>query len=119
MPKYRKKAAKKTPYEGQGTIESTAAKDKTQTPTNSQKPQVDTSKDKAWAPSTSQQTQTETSTCDKCERHTEHLIQYEFCALWFCDVCSSISEEFLNIVGDIQSLHWFCSHVMLLFQILL
>jgi len=83
-----KNSNKKTPYGGKGSFQSTAAKDKPQAPSNSRQP--------------------ETSTCDKCEKHTEHLIQCEFCVLWFCDMCSGLSEELLDIVGDIQSLHWFC-----------
>ena len=82
---------KKTPYGGQGSLQSTAAKDRAQDTSNSQ-----------------QTTTAETSTCDKCEKHTEHLIQCEFCALWFCATCSNLSEELLDIVGDMQSLHWFC-----------
>ena len=71
--------------------------------------QYTTAKDRAQDTSNSQQTTTaETSTCDKCEKHTEHLIQCEFGALWFCATCSNLSEELLGIVGDIQSLHCFC-----------
>ena len=99
MPKYKnsnKKTVKKTPYGAQGTTQpSTTAKGTSQASSTDSQPT---------------ETRAETSsTCDKCEKRTEHLIQCEFCALWFCDTCSSISEELLSVVGDIDSLHWFCS----------
>ena len=44
--------------------------------------------------------------CDKCSKSTEHLLQCEYCAAWFCNVCCKIIHGgLLNSLGDYKNLH--------------
>jgi len=87
MPKYKKKASKKTASSSQSY----------EMPT-SQSLTESSSKDQA-----------EFFNCDKCAVSTESLLQCEYCSTWYCFKCSDIPEEMFSTIGGIKNLHWFCS----------
>ena len=42
-----------------------------------------------------------------CILHTD-VLQCECCSLWYCSKCCDISEDILDIIGEVDSIHWFC-----------
>lgn len=46
--------------------------------------------------------------CNQCQASGRGLIQCECCDLWYCNLCSGITEEALVLLGDIECLHFFC-----------
>ncbi len=46
--------------------------------------------------------------CSQCQNTVSGFIQCESCNLHYYPKFCGISEEALSIIGDIESLHWFC-----------
>ena len=46
--------------------------------------------------------------CIQCNDSDNGLLQCECCNLWFCTKCYEIPEEALAIIGEFDSLHWYC-----------
>ena len=46
--------------------------------------------------------------CSQYNGSDNGLIQCECCNLWYCSKCCGISEEALAIIGEFDSLHWYC-----------
>ena len=98
MPKCKKKNAKKSinnsqPYDIQAAPQIAAAKDRSQESTET----------------SGHGSQVESFSCDKCSNSTDHFIQCEYCASWFCNVCCNIPEDLLNTLGGYKNLHWYCN----------
>jgi len=47
--------------------------------------------------------------CSQCRDSSRGLLQCECCNLWYCGGCSGIAEETMNVIGEIDCLHYFCS----------
>jgi len=46
--------------------------------------------------------------CSQCRDSSHGLLQCECCDLWYCSGCSKILEETMNVIGEVNSLHFFC-----------
>ena len=51
---------------------------------------------------------TEAFKCSQCNDTDNGLLQCECCNLWYYSKCCGISEEALAIIGEFDSLHWYC-----------
>ena len=92
MPKYKNKGQKK-PYN----VAHSRVKDKVL--------ELDANK---WAPLQTPQT----AEAFKCSDSDNGLLQCKCCDLWYCSKCCAISEEVLTIIGEFDSLHWYCQPCM-------
>ena len=46
--------------------------------------------------------------CSQCNDSDNGLLQCKYCDLWYCSKCCAISEKVLTIIGEFDSLHWYC-----------
>ena len=46
--------------------------------------------------------------CSQCNDGDNGLLQCECCNLWYCTKCCGISEEALAVIGEFDSLQWYC-----------
>ena len=64
-----------------------------------------------WAPLQTPQT-AEAFNCSQCNDSDNGLLQCKCCDLWYCSKCCAVSEEALTIIGEFDSLHWYCQPCM-------
>jgi len=51
----------------------------------------------------------QTEYCSQCQDTSHGLLQCKCCDLWYCGGCSGIPEQTVNVIGEVDSLHFFCS----------
>jgi len=96
MPKINKNKKAKKPYE-----KSSSSSNSKSSSSEAQEPPKETEKGDS-----SRVLQAEC--CSQCRDSSHGLLQCECCDLWYCSGCSGISEETMNVIGEVNSLQFFC-----------